>query len=78
MKKRRKGKRGRGPPHRAPRCSLAGAREDGRAVRALAKGAAASPLDGGALTHVGSMSADEGAGNGAMLARSPLLLVALS
>ena len=46
-------------------------------ARALAKGAAASPLDGGALTRVGSARAGEGAGNGAMLARSPLLLVTL-
>ena len=47
-------------------------------ARAPAKGAVASPLDGGALTHVGSVRAGEGAGNGAMLAWSPLLLVALS
>ena len=81
MKKRRKGKRGRGPPHRAPRCSLAGAREDGRAVRALAKGAAACPLDDGALTRVGSACAGEGADNGAVFspffARSPLAAAAL-
>ena len=31
-----------------------------------AKGAAARPLDGGALTRVGSACAGEGAGNGAM------------
>jgi len=47
-------------------------------ARAPAKGAAASPLDGGALTRVGSACVGERAGNGAMLARSPLLLVALS
>ena len=46
-------------------------------ARAPDKGAAASPLDGGTLTRVGSARADEGADNGAMLARSPLLLVAL-
>ena len=66
MKKRREGKRGRGLPHRAPRCRLAGAREDDRAVRAPAKGAAASPLDGGALTRMGSVRVGEGAGNDAM------------
>ena len=81
MKKRRKGKRGRGLPHRAPRCRLAGARGDGRDVRAPAKGAIASPLDGGVLTHVGSAHAGEGASNGAMssafFARSPLAAAAL-
>jgi len=46
-------------------------------AQALAKGAAASPLDGGRLTRMGSTRAGEGANNGAMLARSPLLLVAL-
>ena len=66
MKKRRKGKRGRGLPRRAPCCRLASAWEDGRAMRAPAKGAAASPLDDGALTCVGSARAGEGAGNGAM------------
>ena len=35
-------------------------------MRAPAKGAAASPLDDGALTCVGSARAGEGAGNGAM------------
>ena len=48
-------------------------------MRAPAKGAAASPLDGGALTHMGSVRADKGAGNGAMffpfsLGRHSLLL----
>ena len=66
MKKRRKGKRGRGLPRRAPRCRLADVREDGQAVRAPTKGAAASPFDGGALTRVGSACAGEGAINGAM------------
>ena len=46
-------------------------------ARALVKGAATSPLDGGALTRMGSTRAGERVGNGAMLARSPLLLVAL-
>ena len=46
-------------------------------ARAPDKGAAASPLDDGALTRMGSARAGEGGGNGAMLARSPLLLVAL-
>ena len=66
MKKRRKGKRGRGLPRRAPRCHLAVAWEDGQAVRAPTKGAAASPLDGGALTRVGSAHTGEGAGNDTM------------
>ena len=66
MKKRRKGKRGRGLPRHALRCRLAVAREDDRAVRAPAKGAAASPLDGDALTHERSACAGEGADNGAM------------
>ena len=48
-------------------------------TRAPAKGAAASPLDGGALTRVGSARAGEGAGNGSMffpfsLGRCSLLL----
>ena len=48
-------------------------------MRATANGAAASPLDGGALTRVGSARAGEGAGNGAMfspfsLGRRSLLL----
>ena len=48
-------------------------------MRALAKGTAASPLDGGALTREGSAHADEGAGNNAMfspfsLGRRSLLL----
>jgi len=49
-------------------------------MRALAKGDAASPLNDGTLTRVGSARADEGANNIAMIspfARSPLLLVAL-
>ena len=46
-------------------------------ARAPAKGATAGPLDGSALTRVGSARADERANNGAMLARSSLLLVAL-
>jgi len=81
MKKRRKGKRGRGLPRRAPRCRLADVREDGQAVRAPTKGAAASPFDGGALTRVGSACAGEGAGYGtsrsvaaAACSRSPPLL----
>jgi len=35
-------------------------------ARAPAKGAAASPLDGGALTRMGSVRVGEGAGNDAM------------
>ena len=66
MKKRRKGKRGRGPPRHAPHCRLAGAWEDDRDVQAPTKGATASPLDGGVLTRVGSARAGEGADNGAM------------
>ena len=77
----KKGKGGRGLPRRAPRCRLVGAR-----VRAPAKVAVASLLDGGTLTRVGSAvagpsaRAGEGADNGAIVspfARSPMLLVAL-
>ena len=52
-------------------------------MRAPAKGTAASPLDGGALTRMGSARVGEGAGDGSMLhcvsrfARSPLAAVAL-
>jgi len=81
MKKRRKGKRGRGLPRRALRCRLAGAWEDDRDVQAPTKGATASPLDGGVLTRVGSARAGEGADNGAkfspFFAWSPLAAVAL-
>ena len=60
MKKRRKGKRGRGLPRRSPRCRLAGVRQDSRAMRAPAKGTASSPLDSGVLTRVGSACRQRG------------------
>ena len=71
-----KGKRGRCLPRSAPRRHLAGVREDGQVVRALAKGIAASLLDGGALTRVGSARRRRGH-QWRHVARSPLLLVTL-
>ena len=43
-------------------------------MRAPAKGDAASPLDGGALTRVGNARAGEGASNGAMVSLFALAL----